>query len=630
MRRGTVAATLMCLAGGASLALARPAITTAPRAPDRADVQAAALAMVDIPAEAATTTQTQQLGAELSRLIASPGWRNAAWSVLVVSLETGDTLFAYDADRSLAPASNMKLFTSAAGLYYLGEHFRYITYLVARGRVVDGVLDGDLIVYGTGDPTLSDRMGGTKLDVWNEFAAAVKSAGIREVRGAVIGDASYFTGPGSGTGWKLDYVHQWYAAPASALSFAENVVTLRITPAAEAGWRPDVLLVPGGRGIALLNQAVTVAAGRTNLEVTRPAYDAPILVTGRMARGAAAVWRAVPVASPGHYAAAAFVEVLQRAGIAVRGGIGATENATTSPITTQRVFAPSFTEGPPLQVLTLRRSPPLVDMLAIVNKRSHNLYAEQVLRTVGRVVSGQGSAAAGAEAVHAMLERELGHPVTGLDIDDGSGLSVQNRAAAGTIVALLAAVRRTPVWAAYLRTLPEAGERGLRRMGNSAAIGNLRAKTGTIDSVSALSGYVTATNGETLAFSILSNNVPSTFRAKRIEDAIGTRLAGFTRPWSSRLARGAEDRAEGEVSAPQEQTETTGPIASPATPGETPTAASDPAAADAADATYVIQSGDTMDAIARRHGISVTALQQANPGVNPRRLQIGQRIRLPG
>lgn len=564
------------------------------------------------------------LRADLARLIRSPGWRNAQWSVMVVSLDRGDTLYAHEPGTALAPASNMKLFTSAAALYYLGPEFRYATYLLTDGTIEAGVLTGDLIVYGTGDPTLTDRFYRTRTAVWEMLADTLAARGVTRILGDVVGDATYFTGSPIGTGWQESYMNASYAAQAGALSANDNIVTLRILPGAEVGWRPRVQVLPGGDGIAIVNQATT-RGGQTRIDVGRVAYSGPIVVRGQINPGHRGVWRAVPVADPARYAAAVFRDVLERRGIQVEGELRSVNEPESSPLTGRSVFAPAFDERPALRVLAVHRSPPLQQVLELINQRSHNLSAEQVLRTIGRVAVGDGSVEGGAYAVRYMIQQETRADSTDVTIDDGSGLSALNRASARSIIHLLAYMRESPMWESFWNTLPEAGRsEGLRRMGGTPAAGNLRAKTGTIDRVSALSGYVTAGNGEQLAFSIISNNVPSTWRAKRVEDAIGARLARFRRPTAAPvLALGEEGRAAGNVEA------TTSPPTSAAGSGATGSGTEAASSRAGAPRTYVIRRGDTLEAIARRHGTTVSALRAANPGVNPRRLMPGQSIRLP-
>jgi serine-type D-Ala-D-Ala carboxypeptidase/endopeptidase (penicillin-binding protein 4) len=562
---------------------------------------------------------SRQLQTDLNEAIRRARWPDALWSVMVVSLDRGDTLYAYNAHQQLAPASNMKLFTTAAGLYYLGPDYRYNTFLMAMGPITDGVLDGDLVVYGTGDPTFSARFG-SPLAVWQAFADTLQALGIREIRGDIVGDGSYFSGSGAAQGWQTSYMNAAYAANAGALSYTENVATLQVRPGEQAGWRPEIRLVPGGEGIAIVNQATTTAGGRTTIHAARMAYDGPIVVRGQIARGSAPVMRTVPVSDPARYAAAVFREIIQRRDIVVTGGVRSAQTEEESPVTGRSVFAPALDSQAPVRVLAVHTSPPIIQILDIINRRSHNMMAEQVLRTVGRVAVGEGTVEGGRRALEHMM-REAGHSAPGeIAVYDGSGLSVLNRTSAHGLVSLLAVMAESPMWEAYWETLPEAGSpQGLRRMHQTAAQGNLRAKTGTINRVSSLAGMVTAANGERLAFAIISNNVPSTAVAKGIENVIGARLAEFDRP--------AGARAEAEP-APVETPATSPAPATPTQPAQQQRTQQQQAQQPAG-RTYTVRAGDTLDRIARAHGTTVAALQRANPGVDPRRIRPGQRLNLP-
>ncbi len=481
------------------------------------------------PVAAAPADALAGLKEDIDQALRRGGGRSSRWGVMVVSLTRGDTLYARDADVPMAPASNLKLLTTAAAFYYLGPRFRYNTFLLADGPIADGVLQGDLVVYGTGDPTFSERFGG-RTAVFEAFADTLLAQGIRAVRGDVVGDASYFLGPGTGQGWQNNYIDASYAAPASALSFGENIATVRIEPADRAGWRPTIRLVPGGEGIAIVNQATTVSGGRTSIQAGRSAYGGPLTVRGQISSQSRGVVRSVPVSDPARYAAAVLREVLVARGIEVGGSVRAVHEAGTSPVTGRSVFAPAFDRRQPLRVLAVHESPALMSILEVINKRSHNLYAEQALRTIGRVATGEGSVESAAHAIQHFAAREAGLDTAALRIYDGSGLSPLNRMTARSLVQLLGYMAGSRMAEDYFATLPEAGARdGLRRMQRTAAEHNLRAKTGTLSSVSALSGYVRAANGEQLAFSIMANGTSSTWQAKRIEDEIGARLARFTR-----------------------------------------------------------------------------------------------------
>ena len=571
---------------------------------------------------AAVDARVASLRADIDRLIRDASSRSEVLGVLVVSMDRGDTLYARAADQPLAPASNAKLLTTAAALYYLGPRFRYTTFLIAGGEVRDGVLAGDLIVYGTGDPTISGRFNLSR-DVWQAFADTLAALGVRRVDGDVVGDASYFAGRGTADGWQTNYIDAAYAAPAGALSFAENVATLQISPTV-AGARPEVTLIPGGAGIGIVNLATTTRSGRTSIRAGRTAYGGPLTVHGQIAASARPVLRSMPVSDPARYAAAAFREILAASGIAVVGEVRSIERSEESPVTGRSVFAPALDASAAVRVIAVHQSPPLLEILEVINKESQNFMAEQVLRTVGRVATGEGSVEGGLRAVRHMFEQDVdgGLEAAVLDLQDGSGLSALNRTSARTFVHLLSYMASSPMWESYWYTLPEAGRRdGLLRMRRTPAEGNLRAKTGTINRVSALSGYVRAANDEQLAFSIMANNVPSTWRAKRLEDAIGARLARFDRPVApAELAAAPEppatDAAEDADANGESSPESSASAASPPAARSRPTI-------------HEVERGETMEAIAKRYGVSVAALRDANTGVNPRRMRPGDRLTLP-
>jgi D-alanyl-D-alanine carboxypeptidase/D-alanyl-D-alanine-endopeptidase (penicillin-binding protein 4) len=471
------------------------------------------------------------LRAEVSRLIQGTGL-TSEWGVLAVSLEHGDTLMALNADRALAPASNQKILVTAAALHYLGPDHRFPTFLLTDGEIRDGVLHGDLILYGTGDPAISDQLLPSETAVWEEFADSLRKAGVHTVTGGVVGDESFFQGPSRAPSWSDGYLDDWYAAPVSALTFAENVVTLRISGGV-VGAPARVGTMPEGAMLPLQNTSVTVAGAEAGgLRVGREDPDGPIEIRGQMGNGARESWRILTVSDPATYAASVFRSVLVASGIRVEGSVSRNRSEQSSRLTESRTIAPGFQgrEGSrPLRTLAVHYSPPLSELLKILNKQSHNLYAELFLFAVGRMTGGEGSFAGGSAALGSYLSRVVGVSTVDFNIEDGSGLSRLNRATPATFVKVLRSVSQSEHADVFWASMPEAGNRReLARMYQSPAAGNLRAKTGTISRVSALSGIVRTADGEPVLFSILANNLPSS-RAKRVEDAIGIELASLTR-----------------------------------------------------------------------------------------------------
>ena len=466
---------------------------------------------------------------DLSALLNTPSLRRAEWSVLVVSLEEGDTLFARDENRFLAPASNMRIATTAAALHFLGPSFRYQTFVFADGSIEHGILRGDLILYGTGDPGISDRFYRNRTDVFEAFADQIAETGITRIEGAVVGDATYFSGPELAPEWDPRDLNEWFAASASALSFNENIVTLRILPSARLGFPPRIETIPFGFPLDVSNRAETVVGRpRPNLWLDRIEPTARIRVDGEIRQGGPNIWRRLTVPDPAFFAARALREVLISNGIGVSAPERAVHDEAESRITGRESWAPGLFDGDEPWLLADHTSPELLDYLTVVNHESHNLFAETIIKTIGKVVTGEGSFEGGARAVQSFATKEAGIEPAQILAVDGSGLSKSNRTSAGALVGLLRQVATSDNWDAFISTLPEAG-RSLRRMYGTRAARNLRAKTGTIDGVSALTGIVTTRNGETLLFSILSNELRSTGPAKRVEDRIGARLADFRR-----------------------------------------------------------------------------------------------------
>jgi len=537
-----------------------------------------------------------QLQARLLNAIGPSSWRGATWGVMVRSLDTGDTLFALEADEPLAPASNLKLLTTAAALRILGPDFRFRTYLLTDGQVVDGVLDGDLVLYGTGDPGISDRFYRRKEDVFRLLIDQLDELGIHTVNGDLVGDASFFTGPLRPEGWHPNDLNDAFAGAVSALSFNENVVSFRVVAGA-AGDAPKVYTVPENAGIEVVNHARTVDAdARPRIAILRDEPLEPIRIEGKLLAGARDVWREMTVPVPAHFAASAFRAALEERGIALLGGVRVVDDPQESLLRHRSVEAPALGRRG-ARVLARHVSDPLSVYLAVVNKESNNLFAELVYRTLGRATVGIGSPAASSAAVRNALG-EMGIDMSDVVQLDGSGLSSGSRVSATTFVDVVGSMATSPVWQEYWGSLPQAGtRREMSRMSGTPAAGNLRAKTGTIEGVSALTGMVRSRSGERLAFSLMVNGTRAQARAKAVENQVGVLLASFGRPLP---VDPALRFAEGML-------------------GEDPDAPT----------RYLVGRGESLALIADRHGLPVAALVTANPDMRANRVVPGQWIEIP-
>jgi D-alanyl-D-alanine carboxypeptidase/D-alanyl-D-alanine-endopeptidase (penicillin-binding protein 4) len=459
------------------------------------------------------------LAGELGRFLQQPRFANAKWGALVVSLSRGDTLFTWNADRRLVPASNAKLFTTAAALHYLGPDYRFLTALYVDGPIRSGELFGDLVLYGTGDPLFAEDTASLA-----PFADSVVHSGIRRVRGDIVGDASFLGAELVGPGWSPDNVEEDFAAPPSALGAAENRLRLTIRPGSARGDPTTFDLDPPSDFYHIVNRVTTGRPRYRSRIAVRHLRGDTVEVTGTINPRTRRWGTWIVVHEPAKFAASLLRQLLIARGVAVDGFTRSVVDDVPEPA--QDVLRRVTTYAGPLQrTLAVHRSAALDDIVMMINHRSHNLSAELALRSIGRVAGNAGTFASGARLVQRFLTEQVGIPADAVQVNDGSGLSLLDEATPGALVQLLSYMRRSTEGEDFYRSLPVVGDGLRRRMSSTAAWGRLRAKTGTLVGVSALSGYVTTEDGEELAFSLMVNGVRSIKRARQVQDSVGVRLA---------------------------------------------------------------------------------------------------------
>ena len=460
-----------------------------------------------------TTTRT---AAALQAALASTTVmvRSGTWGVMVVSLSRGDTLFSQNAGTSMLPASTMKVFTSAIAFERFGPDYRFSTDALRDGAVgPDGTLSGNLYLRGDGDPALSGKFlpGGPSAPM-NRLADLVASKGIKRVTGSVIGDATAFDDERVPDGWLTRYLQASYAARVSALSLNDNLVIVAVTPTSP-GQPASVALEPSNNAIPLSASVRTVVGGGARLSFAKSSTGT---ITARGSIGTRAGTRRYVyiVEDPASFTTGAFRNALVARGVTVDGGIrlGKTpENATT--------------------VASLL-SPPLSRLITAMNRESINHYAELLFKNSARGPEREtvGSADNASALLNQFFVTKVKADTSQLAFADGSGLSTLDRATARSQVQLLSYAHKSS-WGPWLHaSLPVAGDSETlsRRMRNTPAEGNLHAKTGTTNDVVALAGYVTAVNGEVLAFSFLYNGRDRSVARSRI-DTMSETLASFGR-----------------------------------------------------------------------------------------------------
>jgi len=484
---------------------------TAPRKSTRARRargSAAARTVAAVPLPAATTPRsgaalTADLGAILNRRA------SGKWGAMVVSLTRGDTLYSSNPGEPLTPASTFKLFTSALALERLGPHWQFSTDVLRDGPLgADGTLRGNLILRGDGDPALSSRYwpGGRDAPMV-ALAEQVAAAGVKRVTGDLVADASAFESRTIPDGWLTRYAGSGYAAPFSALSLDENIVVVAVHPDGR------VLLEPATTGIRVESSVRVVGGAGASLRIFR-ATDGHVVARGSIGRSAAPRRLQLTVGDPATFTAGALRAALAARGITVDGAL----RVGSAPAGAERIAA--------------LKSPTLDRLVAAMNRESINHFAELLFRNAARgsARDGVGSAEAGNALLQKFATEKLKADPNTLIAADGSGLSVLDRITPRAMIQLLAYAHRAPWGPAFHASLPVAGESELlrHRMRFTPAQGNLHAKTGTTNEVVGLAGYVTAENGEVLAFCLIHNGADR-WNARATIDAMGATMAGFAR-----------------------------------------------------------------------------------------------------
>ena len=455
-------------------------------------------------------TSTQ---ATLDQLLADPALQGATVSLMVRDARNGDTLYQHNPRTRLVPASNLKLLTTAAAMDVLGPNYQFSTQLLTDGAQQGERLSGNLYLRGLGDPTLQ----------WADYqalAAQLASKGIRHVQGDLVFDDTWFDAERLGVDWSHDDESTYYGAQISALTVSPNADfdagTVLVTAKAplRVGQPVAVAIFPPTDYLQLSNRAVSGPGntfGINRRHGTNLLQLSGALAPGKQSRQLVSVWE------PTQLVANLFEQALAQQGITVLGRrvVGGASPATVS-------------------VLAEHQSAPLQALITPLLKLSNNNMSEALLKAMGRKTANAGTAAAGVGAVAGFLKRQ-GLDTTTLNQVDGSGLSRMNLVSAHTLTDLMLAANKQPWFNAWYNALPIAGNRermtggSLRyRLRGTAAQDNLHAKTGSMEGVSSLSGYITDAHGRRLVFSMISNNyVVSGAQVKALENRVALALANW-------------------------------------------------------------------------------------------------------
>ncbi len=471
----------------------------------------------------------------IDSLVADPMFRNSHLGLLVVEPVSGDTLYSHNAGKLFMPASNMKLLTGSAALVQLGATYRFTTTFLSSAPVVDGVLRGDLVVAGRGDPTVSDALqGGDAMKPLRAAAESLYARGIREIAGSLVKGGNAFPDTTIGD-WDWGNLETTSGAAIDELMFNEGVARVMVYGGDKAGDPVRIVAGPARTALRIEPEFVTTDPATVPVPAGRPGAQAG---AGRIAASRSGMVRAttdlrgsVPVArlrgwvapkdsvraafairDPASAWLHAFAEALSDKGITVRGMIVRSPDAPLDGLT------PLFTIA----------SAPLSDVLPRFLKPSQNQIGEILLRTLALEKTGAGTVDSGRRVIERQMAA-FGVDSTMAVVRDGSGLSRHDYVTPEAIVKILDGMRKRDDFKLFYDALPIGGVDGTiaNRMRSTPAQGNVRAKTGTVDRSHSLSGYVTTADGTLLLFSFQHNNyTTNNQQVERVQDWIVAQLAG--------------------------------------------------------------------------------------------------------
>ena len=466
-----------------------------------------------------------RLSDSLDEALLAPALRGVLWGVEVRSLDRDEQLYNRNPHVLMMPASAMKIVTLAVAVHHLGWDDRFETRLLSRGRVDDGVLHGDLVIRGSGDPTLDD-------EVLRSWARELRARGVHRITGRIIGDDRLMLGGGEthgaaavgfGAGWSWDDLALGFAAPVGPLQYRENVIEIRVEPGGAAGSPASASIQTPGSALRLDNQVSTTARDEPSLVLLRRAPgDQTLVVAGHIAAGADAILRAASVDNPTRFLVHALRAALEQHGVAVGGPAVDIDEIPAGELT-------STNHG--VQTLIHHQSAPLSTIAVTMMKRSQNMFAESMLLRLGVVL--RSDARAGSSVVAETLA-EWGIGRNRAIVADGSGLSRYNYLTVTALADVLTRVHERQGDHTYFSAaLPVAGRDGTleNRLTGTAAEGNARAKTGSMSQVRSLAGLVRTADGEQLVFAVIANNfgVDAADVTDAIDATIAT-LATLSRP----------------------------------------------------------------------------------------------------
>lgn len=460
----------------------------------------------------------KELAFQLEAILKDPSLEDSSVSLRVVSAKDKDVLFSYQSEKPLKVASNMKLLTTAAVLIYLGKDFKFKTDVyITDNPSSNGVLSGDIIIKGSGDPNISGRFHNGNITAIPEmWADAVEGIGIKTIEGDIISDDSIFDREYVNPAWPKDQLSNWYCAQIGALSFNDNCIDITILPGTKEGQLVEVIINPQTDYVKIINTCRTTGKKADHsYSLFRKEGTNTIYLKGNFWKEAKRQTEWITINNPSLYLASVFKDIMEKRDITVKGSC--------------RIVDGNDRNNLKHAVKISSTAATLEQTINITNKRSQNFYAEQLLKTLGASIKKNGTFQSGIEVVKEMIDM-LGHKPDEYEIADGSGLSSRNRLTTSIITDLLCFMYNHKYGKMFIDSLPVSGLSGSlkNRLAETPYRSRIKAKTGYISGASALSGYVETMRGDSLAFSILINDFDvSNKKIKRLQDSICRVLVGY-------------------------------------------------------------------------------------------------------
>ncbi len=467
---------------------------------------------------AESTYSKKDLQYQLRSILNSPHLKNASVSLRVVTADSKQVLFDHKSNIPLKVASNMKLLTTSAALIYLGKEFEYNTCVYITGRISSsGVLFGNIIIKGSGDPNISGRLYNNNITAVPEmWADAIEKAGIKAVSGDIVADDTIFDRNYINPTWPKNQLSKWYCAQVNGLSFNDNCVDITILPGSGPGDLVKTVVDPQTDYIKIINTCKTTGNKKKHFySLFRKENTNVIYLKGLFWNGSKSRKEWVTVENSALFLATCFKEILEKRDIAVKGECRLTDEQDN--ISIEHAQNTTCTTNSISETIT------------ITNSRSQNFYAEQLLKTIGATVNKRGTFQSGLNVIKGLINK-LGHKRAEYEIADGSGLSKENRLTTGIITDLLCFMYNHECREIFLNSLAVSGKVGTlkKRLREAPYRSRIKAKTGYILGASSLSGYAKTTKGRYLTFSILVNNFKGSNRnIKKVQDSICKALVDY-------------------------------------------------------------------------------------------------------